>query len=92
MKVYQDPNIIRGNEGRLYDSRAKFTRGDRVRINWGYYKGLPATVDCSMKEYIVKGQTVAKRKYRILLDDGQWLAVEWDDVESAMSLPDPIKR
>ena len=85
MKVYQDPHIIRGNEGRLYDSRAKFTRGDRVRINWGYYAGVPATVECSMKEYVVAGQTVAKRKYRILLDGGQWLTVDWGDVDSVLA-------
>ncbi len=87
MKVYQDPYIIRGVEGRLYDGRAKFTRGDRVRINWGFYNGVPATVACSMKEYVVDGHTVAKRKYRLIMDDGKWLTVEWDDVESATETP-----
>ena len=75
------------------ECRSRSKRGDHVTYSGGITLDYRRQSTLSVAAYIIDGHTIAKRKYRLCMDDGQRLTVKWDDVESALSLTQTaIKR
>lgn len=82
MVSQSESHLARDADGRLYDTRARYQQGDRVRIIRGEHGGFTGTVDMFLAHIVVNGQTLSAHGYRVVLDSGEIPSIKWDEVEA----------
>lgn len=82
MTTETNPFLARSPDGRLFDVRATFDRGDRVLVLGGPRDGNTGTVERFVAELTTNGDNLTEHGYRVVLDDGQMVSVKWDEVEA----------